>query len=114
MRDEPTCHEQSDRQKYGDDGEPVLSRPPEREQEADAKDNTSHFTSNDIEAGKNQQSANDRRSQISGRKSDSADTALHVRDSALMGIQRDGLDPASCATCGDGMAELVESNDQHL
>lgn len=37
-----------------------------------------------------------------------------MRDASLARIQRNRLDPASGADCGDGMSELMKSDDEHL
>lgn len=64
MSNEPAGNQQSHSQQNRDNGKPIPSGPPKRQQKADSKDDTSNLASHDIEAAEDEQSTNDRRSQI--------------------------------------------------
>lgn len=114
MSDEPARHQQADRQNNGQDGQPVLARPPQGQEKAHTEDDAGDLARNDVKPREDQKGTNDGGSQITSGESDSTDPTLHMGDTAFMGIKRDGLDFSTCAARGDRMAELMERNDQHL
>ena len=114
MRNEPAPDEQADGEQDGHDGQPVSAAPPEREQEAHADDDAGHLARDDVEAAEDEQGADERRAKVAGRQRHGVLAALHVRDAALAGVERNALDVATRQDAGDGMAELVEGDDEHL
>jgi len=58
--DEPKSNDYADCKKNGQNSEPVLSRPPKGHEEEDADYNGCDLASNDIEAGEDQSSADER------------------------------------------------------
>lgn len=114
MLNKPTRHQQTNRKQNRRNSQPILPRPPKRQQKAHAQSNTSDLARRDVEPAKNQQCANERRAKVSSRKCDSADAATHVRHAALARIEGDGLDAAACAAGCGSVGEFVEGDGEHL
>ena len=112
--DKPAGNEKPDGEQDSQDSQPVLLAPPEGEEEADGQDEAGDFAGDDIKAAEGEQSADEGRAQVAGRQGDKVLAADHVGDAALAGVERDGLNAASGADGGEGMAEFMERDDQHL
>lgn len=112
--DKPAGDQQAHSQQDGEDSQPVLARPPQRQEEADAQDDACDLARDDVEAAEDEQRPNQRGSQVSSWQRDGAHPTAHVCDAAFMGIEGDGLDAAAGAAGCDGVAEFVECDDEHL
>lgn len=114
MSNKPARHQQSDGEEDRDNRQPVPPSPPEGQQKAHPQDNAGQLARDDVEAAEDQQRADQGRPEITRGEREGADSALHVGDASLAGIQRDGLDTAACAAGRYGVSEFVKRNDQHL
>lgn len=111
MDDKPTGNQQPHSKQNGDNRQPIPPRPPKREQKANPQDDTSNLAGDNIEPRENQQRPDNRRSQVSSRQSDRADSALHVRDAALVRIEGYGFDSSTGAAGSYRMAKFVKGDD---
>lgn len=114
VSNKPACHQQPDSEEDGDNSQPVPPSPPEGQQKAHAQDDAGQLARDDVKAAEDEQRTDQGRPEIPRGEREGADSALHVGDASLAGIQRDGLDTAAGAAGRDGVSEFVERNDQHL
>lgn len=114
MDNEPAAHQQPDGEQHGQHGQPVTLPPPQRQQEAHAQDDGGDFAGDDVEAAHGEQGADEGRAEVARGEGDCADAAGEVGDAAFVGVEGDGLDAAAGEDGGDGVAEFVEGDDEHL
>lgn len=114
MVNEPASYQQRNRQQDRPNCQPILPRPPQREQETDAQDQASNLASHNVKSTEDEQRADQRRPQITRRQCNDINPSSHVCYSALSRIEGDGFYPSPGAASGDGVAEFVEGDDQHL
>jgi hypothetical protein len=114
MFDKPAANQQTYSQQNSHNGQPILARPPQRQQKAHAEHNTRNLGRHDIEPAKRQQRPNQTRAQIPRRQRKELLAAAHMCDAAFMRVERDGLYAATGTARRDGVAELVEGDDEHL
>ena len=114
MFNKPTSDQQPHRSQNRRNGKPILPRPPQRQQETNPERNTRDLTGHDIEPAKDKQGTDERGAQVASGQGDGADTAAHVRDTALARVERDGFNPPARAAGCDCVAEFVEGDDEHL
>lgn len=114
MRNEPKPDEETDGQQDGQDGQPVALAPPESQEEADAEDDAGDLGGVDVEAGEDEQGADERGAEVAGGQGDGVPAADHARLAALARVEGDADDLAAGADGGEGVAELVEGDDEHL
>ena len=114
MLDKPATDQQSHGEQNRDNRQPILPCPPQRKQEAHAQHNTRNFAGHDVKPAERQQRADQTGSQVASWESEELLAAAHVRHAALVGVQADTLDAPAGAAGSNGVAELVEGDDQHL
>lgn len=114
MFDEPARHQQTHGKEHRHNREPVPPSPPQCEQEADSQYNASNLAGNDVEATEDEESTDEGGAKVACWEGDGADSSVHVRNSALPWIERNGFHASSGTACGYGMSKFMESNDKHL
>jgi hypothetical protein len=112
--DEPASDNYTASDKDGQNGQPVPLPPPEDQQEANAEDDAGDLASIDVETAKDEKGADERGAQITCGQGDAALSAEHARLAALAGIEGDTDNFSARADGGEGVAELVEGDDEHL
>ena len=114
MLDKPATDQQSHGEQNRNNRQPILPCPPQREQEAHTQHDTRNLAGHNVEPAERQQRADQTGSQVASWEGEELLAAAHVRDAALVRVQADALDAPAGAARGDGVAELVEGDDQHL
>ena len=114
MINEPTGHEQPNRQKDSQIRQPVFPSPPQREQEANTQCDTRNLACHYVEAAEDKERADEGGTEVASGKCDDIDTTAHVCDAAFTRVEGNGFDTATGAAGSDSMGEFMERNNEHL